>query len=71
VRYELVFYIPDDDILRSHLRENLKSYIPIKWVLGQFYPWVKLFGREAEHLPLSSAKVRKDGAVPQSPIGLQ
>jgi hypothetical protein len=28
VRYELGFYIPEDDILRSHLRENLKSFSP-------------------------------------------
>jgi hypothetical protein len=27
VRYELGFYIPGEDILHSHLRENLKSYI--------------------------------------------
>jgi hypothetical protein len=27
VRYELGFYIPEDDILRSHRRENLKFYI--------------------------------------------
>jgi hypothetical protein len=27
VKYELGFYIPEDDILRSHRRENLKSYI--------------------------------------------
>jgi hypothetical protein len=27
VRYELGFYIPEDDILHSHCRENLKSYI--------------------------------------------
>jgi hypothetical protein len=26
-RYKLDFYIPEDDILRSYLRENLKSYI--------------------------------------------
>jgi hypothetical protein len=26
VRYELGFYIPDDGILHSHRRENLKSY---------------------------------------------
>jgi hypothetical protein len=26
VKYELGFYIPDDDILLSHRRENLKSY---------------------------------------------
>jgi hypothetical protein len=29
VRYELGFYIPEDDILHSHCRENLKSYIAI------------------------------------------
>jgi hypothetical protein len=27
VKYELGFYIPEDDILHSHSRENLKSYI--------------------------------------------
>jgi hypothetical protein len=26
VRYELCFYIPEDEILRSHRHENLKSY---------------------------------------------
>jgi hypothetical protein len=26
VRYELVLYIPEDAILHSHRRENLKSY---------------------------------------------
>jgi hypothetical protein len=26
VRYKLGFYIPEDDILDSHCRENLKSY---------------------------------------------
>jgi hypothetical protein len=26
VRYELGFYIPEDDILHSHCRENLNSY---------------------------------------------
>jgi hypothetical protein len=26
VRYELSFYIPEDGILHSHCRENLKSY---------------------------------------------
>jgi hypothetical protein len=27
VKYELGFYIPEDGILPSHCRENLKSYI--------------------------------------------
>jgi hypothetical protein len=26
VKYELGFYIPEDDILHSHRREKLKSY---------------------------------------------
>jgi hypothetical protein len=26
VRYELSFYIPEDGVLSSHRRENLKSY---------------------------------------------
>jgi hypothetical protein len=26
VKYELGFYIPEDDILQNHCRENLKSY---------------------------------------------
>jgi hypothetical protein len=26
VKYELGFYMPEDDILRSHRRENVKSY---------------------------------------------
>jgi hypothetical protein len=29
VRYELGFYIPEGDILHSHRRENLKSYIAL------------------------------------------
>jgi hypothetical protein len=34
VKYELGFYIPEDDILHSHCRENLKSYIALTaWTL--------------------------------------
>jgi hypothetical protein len=34
VKYELGFYIPEDDILHSHRRENLKSYIELTgWAL--------------------------------------
>jgi hypothetical protein len=29
VRYKLGFYIPEDDILHSHRRENLKSDIQL------------------------------------------
>jgi hypothetical protein len=35
VRYELGFYIPEDGILHSHRRENLKSYIDVSFfILG-------------------------------------
>jgi hypothetical protein len=34
VRYELGFYISEDDILHSHCRENLKSYTVLTgWTL--------------------------------------
>jgi hypothetical protein len=34
VWYELDFYIPEDNILHSHCRENLKSYIILTgWAL--------------------------------------
>jgi hypothetical protein len=34
VKYELGFHIPEDAILHSHLRENLKSYIALTgWAL--------------------------------------
>jgi hypothetical protein len=34
VKYELGFYIPKDDILHSHRRENLRSYIELTgWAL--------------------------------------
>jgi hypothetical protein len=29
VKYELGFYIPEDDILDSHRRENLESYLAL------------------------------------------
>jgi hypothetical protein len=52
VRYELGFYIPEDGILHSHCRENLKSYIalsgcalywrrnvsPVRYELGFYIP---------------------------------
>jgi hypothetical protein len=34
VKYDLGFYIPEDDVLHSHSRENLKSYIALTdWAL--------------------------------------
>jgi hypothetical protein len=52
VKYELGFYIPEDGILHSHFRENLKSYIaltgwtlyrrrnvsPVRYELGFYIP---------------------------------
>jgi hypothetical protein len=52
VKFELGSYIPKDDILRSHRRENLKSYIeltgwalqwrrnvpPVKYELSSYIP---------------------------------
>jgi hypothetical protein len=52
LKYEQGFYIPEDDILHSHRRENLKSYIaltgwtlyrgrnvsPLKYELGFYIP---------------------------------
>jgi hypothetical protein len=36
VKYELGFYIPEDDILHSHCRENLKPYMALTgWDLKQ------------------------------------
>jgi hypothetical protein len=36
VKYELSFYIPEDDILHSHRRESFKSYIALTgWTLYQ------------------------------------
>jgi hypothetical protein len=29
VKYDLGFYIPEEDMLHSHRRENLKSYIAL------------------------------------------
>jgi hypothetical protein len=37
VKYELGFYIPEDDILHSHRRENLKSYIALTGCTLQQY----------------------------------
>jgi hypothetical protein len=34
VKYELGFYIPEDAILHSHQRENIKSYVDLRRLLG-------------------------------------
>jgi hypothetical protein len=52
VRYELGFYIPEDDILHSHCRESFKSYLaltgsvmkrrsnvsPVRYEMGFYIP---------------------------------
>jgi hypothetical protein len=43
------------------------SQPPIQWVLGALSPGVKWQGREADHLPPSSVKVKKGGAIPPLP----
>jgi hypothetical protein len=47
VRYELGFYIPEDDILHSHRRENLKSYIMTVLFNAKY-------GKECTHAELSA-----------------
>jgi hypothetical protein len=73
MRYELDFYIPEDDILHSHCRENLKSYIALTgcsyrprrlWELytivrGYFNQGIKRPGREAEPLPPNNLEAKK------------
>jgi hypothetical protein len=40
---------------------------PTQWVPGAFSSGVKQQGRQADHLPISSAKVKKGGAIPPLP----
>jgi hypothetical protein len=35
VRYEIGFYIPEDDILHSHCRDNVKYYTAAVWAERQ------------------------------------
>jgi hypothetical protein len=64
VKCELGFYMPDDDILQGHSRENLKSYIvltgwtlwrrgnvsPVKYELGFYMPEDILYSHSRENL---------------------
>jgi hypothetical protein len=56
VRYELGFYIPEDDILHSHCRENLKSYIALTG-------WTLLWRRN-----VSPVKYKLDFYIPEDDI---
>jgi hypothetical protein len=40
---------------------------PVQWARGVLFPGVKRQGREADHLPPSSAEVKNGGAVPPLP----
>jgi hypothetical protein len=65
VRYELGLYIPEDGILHSHHRENLKSYIaltgwtllrrcnvsPVKYELGLYIPEDGIFHSHCREKP--------------------
>jgi hypothetical protein len=55
VRYELGFYIPEDDILHSHHRENLKMLQGFMYV-----------SHEPKHGPVSSAEKPRLTSGPMS-----
>jgi hypothetical protein len=42
VRYERGFYVPEDGILHSHRRENLKPYI---YVVNEFLETTDLYAK--------------------------
>jgi hypothetical protein len=48
VKYELGFYIPEDDILHSHHRENLKSY-----KFDTYFIYLKVFVQKIFYILLS------------------
>jgi hypothetical protein len=60
VRYELGVYIPEDGILHSHRRENLKAYSRCLW--GGYYHRLLVFLRSVLRLLITAY------SVPSSPI---
>jgi hypothetical protein len=57
VRYELGFYIPEDDILHSHCRENLISYRYILVTCCCIYE-ADVFGKDSRNiLPFTIAMI--------------
>jgi hypothetical protein len=66
VRYELGFYIPEDVVLHSHRRKNLKSYIFRARVLnvahGSCSAW--------RHMPLPVLKYPGRECVPNSALAV-
>jgi hypothetical protein len=49
LKYELGFYIPQDDILHSHRRENLKSYT---FIVADIHNGLLINGKQTRHLPM-------------------
>jgi hypothetical protein len=50
-----------------HIAYSLKAVTPILWVTGDFSPWLKRSGSEADHSPPNSAKFKNNGALPLFP----
>jgi hypothetical protein len=76
VKYELGFHIPEDDILHSHRRKNLKSYIErsrldfrkaFHWkneeTNGRTPSAVRVMRKATEDLGMSSAMSGEDGFI--------
>jgi hypothetical protein len=55
VKYELGFYIPEDDILHSHCRENVKLYMLLFVCYG---------GNSVKNLTGGNARTRKRFVTP-------
>jgi hypothetical protein len=58
VRYELGIYIPEDGILRSHCRENLKTYISLL-PSGKFLCSLIKVAKVSENYPASIFKEKE------------
>jgi hypothetical protein len=58
VQYELGFYIPEEDILHSHRRENVKSYIALTG-------WALQWRRDVSPVRLSNAIRRSEEHDPK------
>jgi hypothetical protein len=82
VKYELGFYIPEEGILHSHRRENLKSYIaltglalqrrrnvsPVKYELGFYIPEEGILrSHRRENLSLTHTSGVSSPDIPSEP----
>jgi hypothetical protein len=59
VKYELGFYIPEDGILHSHCRENLKSYTFLAVVLYGSKTWSLTLREEYRGRVFDNSVLRK------------